>query len=690
MLFSSNRNRFFSRSFIESGTRRFLLISTGLLLAAGNGAQAALTDYPVHAGAGLGASIVAAPEVSEKRLKQRELYTQAMVAMTRGNTPRLAELKRQLRDYPLLAYLEYEDLRRRVHGTSKREVHEFFDRYPDSPLAFQLRDQWLTTLAREGSWAQFLEDYTPDMSSTGMRCYYHWAQYQTGQRTQALRAVPDIWRSGRSLPDACDPLLKVWRDQGGVTPELLRERIGLAIKADNWSLATYLARDLPPEQRSLIALYRRVHQQPRILGQTEQFRQDSPLMRQILLHGMQRYARQDAEAAAELWVTYQQLYQFSADERAPISHSLALNLATSFHPQAAPALEKALQDKEGSSLYEWQVRVALRDGQWEQVEARIGQMPAELKDSPRWRYWLARAREAQGRADNARELYTLVAQERDYYGFLAADHIGESYRLNHRPFPVSPDDVARVAKLPGLQRAQEFYLLGQLSDARREWRHATRRLSNEDILAVSNLVQQWGWYSQSIMGAIAAREWDDLQVRFPLVYQDAFTQHASSRNLDVNWVLALARQESAFVRDARSSKGALGLLQLLPTTAKETARSIGQGFHGAMDLLDPEINIRLGTAHLGELLGRFANNRILATAAYNAGTRKVRQWLANGGDRLSYDVWVETVPYYETRQYVQNVLAYSVIYGHRRGKNPRLLVDHEVACVCLDNAQDWQ
>src|SRR5690606_10134304 len=302
-----------------------------------------------------------------------------------------------------------------------------------------------------------------------------------------------------------------------------------------------------------------------------------------LLHGMQRYVRQDAEKAAGLWATYQRMHKFTPDERAPVSHSLALWLATSFHPQAAQALEKALQDKEDPSLHEWLVRVALRDGQWDQVEARIGQMPDELKDSPRWRYWLARAVEGQGRAAKARELYALVAQERDYYGFLAADRIGESYRLNHRPFPVSPDDVERVAQLPGLQRAQEFYLLGQLSDARREWRHATRRLSNEEILAASNLVQQWGWYSQSIMGAIAAREWDDLEVRFPLVYQDAFAQHAGNRNLDVNWVLALARQESAFMRDARSSKGALGLLQLLPTTAKATARSIGLGFRGASD-----------------------------------------------------------------------------------------------------------
>src|SRR5690606_28594058 len=292
VLSSSNLIQTLSRSFLASKKRLCLALWAGVLLSTGAGAQAALTDHPVHAGAERGAAVVGAPVVSEKRLKQRELYTQAMVAMTRGNASRLADLRRQLKDYPLVVYLEYEDLRRRVHSTSKREVHAFFEQYLDSPLAFQLRDQWLATLARDGRWAQFLEDYTPDMSSTGMRCYYHWAQYQTGQRAEALRAVPGIWRSGRSLPDACDPLLKAWRDQGGVTPELLRERIGLAIKADNWALASYLARDLPREQRNLMDLYRRVHLQPRILAQTEQFRQDSPLMRQILLHGMQRYVRQ--------------------------------------------------------------------------------------------------------------------------------------------------------------------------------------------------------------------------------------------------------------------------------------------------------------------------------------------------------------------------------------------------------------
>ncbi|MGM0434903.1 MAG: lytic transglycosylase domain-containing protein, partial [Pseudomonadota bacterium] len=163
---------------------------------------------------------------------------------------------------------------------------------------------------------------------------------------------------------------------------------------------------------------------------------------------------------------------------------------------------------------------------------------------------------------------------------------------------------------------------------------------------------------------------------------------AREYSLDVNWVYALARQESAFQPDARSHRGAFGLLQLLPATARETAREAGLSFNGITTLLDPAANIRLGSAHLSGLLQRFDNNRILATAAYNAGEYRVSQWIDEDTRDLASDIWVETMPYHETRQYVRNVMAYTVIYGYRRGEPPgHLLTERELACMCLDEVQ---
>lgn len=634
-----------------------------------------------------GAPMIATEQAKAKRLeRQRDLYQQALKARAGGRTSEYQSLRDALRDYPLYLYLEYEELRRGLSPASAERVQEFLDRYPNTPLSAQLRSQWLGVLAKAGQWQEFLVYYSPKVRGAEMTCHYLWARFKTGEQAEALAAVPDLWLTGSSLPNACDPLLETWRRAGGLTPELVRQRIGLAVKAGNWSLANYLARDLPKAERELMRFYRQVYDQPHLLEKTRQFQQDSELMRQIVQQGLERLIRRDTEAAARIWPSYRQSLSFAPEESAKLTRMLALHLATSFYPQAKQWLLQTLAEQDEASLHEWLVRVALRKGDWAGVQEAIQGMPEELRHSPRWQYWLARALEQGGEGSQVAEaesIYAQVAQERDYYGFLAADRIGTSYRLNHRPLLVDPGLIAQMEQKPGLQRAREFFLLGQLPEARREWHFATRGLASEELLAVSHLVQQWGWHSQSMMGAIAAREWDDLQVRFPLVYQDVFQVFTRDYGLDINWVLALARQESAFVPDARSSKGALGVLQLLPATAKQTARSIGIGFKGSYELLDPETNIKLGTAHLRELLERFGNNRILATAAYNAGAGKVYQWLRDGGDQLPYDVWIETLPYYETRGYVQNVLTYSVIYGYRQGKKPRLLDEHEIACVCL-------
>ncbi len=633
------------------------------------------------------APVLATEQAKAQRLeRQRDLYRQALQARAEGRVSEFESLRDALRDYPLYLYLEYEELRQRLNPAAADRVKEFLNRYPNTPLSTRLQYQWLAALAKAGQWQEFLAHYSPQVRGREMTCHYHWARFKTGNQAEALAAVPELWLTGSSLPDVCDPLLEAWRRQGGLTPELVRQRIGLAVQAGNWSLANYLARDLPQKEREHLTLYRQVYDKPQLLVETKRFQQDSEWTRQIVLTGLQRLIRRDTAAAAEVWPVYRQALSFSAQEQAKLTRMLALHLATSFYPEAKAWLQQALAEQQDDSLHEWLVRVALRKGDWAGVQEAIDGMPEELRNTARWQYWLARAlerKDASSRLAEAESIYEQVAQQRDYYGFLAADRIGNSYHLNHRPLPVDPELIAQVELQPGLQRAREFFLLGQLPEARREWNFAIQGLSSDELLAVSHLVQQWGWYSQSMMGAIAAREWDDLQVRFPLVYQDVFQVFTRDFGLDMNWVLALARQESAFVPDARSSKGALGVLQLLPSTARQTARSIGMGFKGSHELLDPETNIKLGTAHLRELLERFGNNRILATAAYNAGAGKVYQWLEEGGDQLPYDVWIETLPYYETRGYVQNVLTYSVIYGYRQGKKPRLLDEHEIACMCL-------
>ena len=216
-----------------------------------------------------------------------------------------------------------------------------------------------------------------------------------------------------------------------------------------------------------------------------------------------------------------------------------------------------------------------------------------------------------------------------------------------------------------MARARELWLIGEKNLARVEWYYGLKTFDTEQVIAAGELARDWGWYNSGIVAMITGNLWDHLSLRFPLAYNDAIAQAAINTQLDKALIFAIARQESAFAEDAQSHAGARGLMQLMPATAKQQAANSGVKNHTTADLFKPEHNIQLGSEYLGGLLTQFKGNRILAAAAYNAGPGRVKQWLGTPVKEKPADVWVETIPFKETRQYVQNVLTYSVIYTYR-------------------------
>ncbi len=229
---------------------------------------------------------------------------------------------------------------------------------------------------------------------------------------------------------------------------------------------------------------------------------------------------------------------------------------------------------------------------------------------------------------------------------------------------------------PGLIRARELSIHNQLLDARREWWRAGQTFTKAQHHAAANLAQQWNLPNLSIRAAISAGQWNNLSLRFPTPHNNTIDENAKRYTIDKQWVYAVARQESAFAADVRSRAGAVGLMQLMPATAKQTARSINIKYRGSFQLKHPSYNVRLGSAYLAQMLKRFNNNRVHATAAYNAGPHRVKRWLKQRG-QLPIDIWIETIPFDETRHYVQNVLSYAVIYSDILGKPLEFLAANE-------------
>lgn len=628
------------------------------------------------------AQAIANPNAQAELAAQRQLFISAEAALDQRDRTAFATLRKELETYPLAPYLDYEELKQRLEQFPHDDIEAFLQQHEGSYIGHRLGQDWLQTLAKAERWQDF-RDYFERIEprSAELRCHFLYARLMNDDDS-ALDEVAPLWNVAHSQANACDPVFEIWMEKGKLSDELAWERHTKALRAGNFSLARYVAKQMSPGSRKLAELHSRIHRQPDYLTRALDLNADDPRSHEIILHGIKRYALRDPLAALQLWERYDASHFFEADARRQVQEYLITHLVVEGQMSAANKLLKQRETITDSDLIAWLVRDALRNEDWERVYNSVELFPAEQQEEERWLYWRARALEQLQREDakygSAEQLYARLALSRSFYGFLAADILGRDYTLVHQPVDPSPEVLKAVDKLAAMQRARELFLLGRELPARREWTSATRGMDPIQLLAAGKLAEQWGWYHKGIRASISARYWDDLQLRFPLAYEEDVSSAAAKLHIETPLLYAIARQESAFARDARSPAGAMGLMQLMPTTAKRTAKQLGLKL-GAADLANPSHNIQLGSHYLHELLQEFNGNRVLATAAYNAGPYRVKQWIENSTKPLPYDIWIETIPYRETRGYVQNVLSFSVIYAHRMGKQWFLLSEEDNA-----------
>jgi soluble lytic murein transglycosylase len=608
---------------------------------------------------------------------QRQYYDQAKAALAKGNSAPYFQYKAMLVDYPLEPYLAYDELTARLPGASDEEVEAFITAHGDLPQINWLKLRWLRMLAERGDWPTFVKYYDSKLNFTELDCLY--GQYQLtqpGLRAEGYANAERLWLSGKDRPAACDPLFGRWAAEGQLTEQKRWQRVRLAAQARNYPLATSLVDGLPTLQaqgRRLLDVARN----PELLDQPALFQPADEAMADAVGLGLRRLARQNPEKAMGLLDSYAATMRFGADEKVAIAKDIGLGLARSYDPRALDLMTQYDPDLRDDTVTEWRLRLLLRLGRWQDAYDLTRRLPASLAQTNRWKYWEARALELARPTDpQVPVLYRAVAKERDFYGFLAADRTQVPYQLTNKPLPLTQAQMNAVRNAPGIRRAMELYERGQIVDGRREWYYVSRHFDRDQMVAQAKLAYDMGWYFPAIRTISQAQYWDDLNIRFPMAHRDTLLREARLRGIHASWVFAITRQESAFMDDARSSVGAMGLMQLMPATAKETARKFSIPLANPQQVINPDTNIQLGAAYLSVVHGQFNGNRVLASAAYNAGAGRVRQWL-RGANHLSFDVWVESIPFDETRQYVQNVLSYAVIYGAKLN-TPQPIVDwHE-------------
>jgi soluble lytic murein transglycosylase len=319
------------------------------------------------------------------------------------------------------------------------------------------------------------------------------------------------------------------------------------------------------------------------------------------------------------------------------------------------------------------VRAALRAGDWKQVKSGIEAMPAQLQDDPTWTYWLARGLRDMGKTEEANARFRLISSQPNFYGQLALEELGQKTIIPPRAMPPTPEEIAPMARNEGFRRALKFFDLNLRFEGYREWNWELRGMTDRQLLAAAEFARQQDVLDRMVNTSDRTKAEFDYTQRFPSPHRDVMQPATQRLNLEMAWVYGLIRQESRFVKDARSHVGASGLMQLMPGTARYVANKVGMSGFTASQVNDVETNLLLGTNYLSMALNDLDGSQPLATAAYNAGPSRPRAWRSTLTRPVEGAIFAETIPFSETRDYVKKVMSNATFYAALFENQPQSL-----------------
>jgi soluble lytic murein transglycosylase len=549
-------------------------------------------------------------------------------------------------------------------------IAAFLEQQASRPVSQKLREEWLASLARRGAWRTFMAQFDKDRDvQPSLRCHALVARIALGQTAGLVDDLTEAWLVPRSLPDACDPALDWWKARGGPGEELVARRARLALQAGQPGLARSLARSLPPERGAPLLQWAALIEQPAREVAALVAEPGRSVENDALLDGWLRFARADADAAATAYPALVATRRLDERSASPYALAVALGRSWSRLPGALDFFARVHPDDFDERAHEWHARAALWAGDWPRAARALAAMPDSLRAQPRWQYWAARAQEKLGDLAGARAAYAAVIPTDNWYAALAAARLDRKYTPVLQPLPLSDAAIAQLGAQPGFARTRELLLAAMEPEANLEWRAAYDELAPDRQVQAVGLAARWGWHHQAIATAARQKLFNDYDLLYPRPFDSEVRAASRRTGLPESFIYAIIRQESLYRADAGSSAGALGLMQLLPETARLTARRADFPAPSRAQLLQPAVNIPLGSSYLAYLVHRFDGETALAAAAYNAGPNAARRWLPAAP--LDLDVWAENIPFNETRAYVQRVAWHTLVFSWLDRRDPQ-------------------
>ncbi|HEY0879301.1 MAG TPA: transglycosylase SLT domain-containing protein [Zeimonas sp.] len=586
-----------------------------------------------------------------------ESFLAAHEAFTRNDPLRFEAMAAQARSHPLSVYLDYWRLRLRlqapageaVDGAADADVQRFLARHEGSLVADLLSRDWMLDLGRRGEWHLFDAEYAKWIlrDDDEAHCYASLGKVVRGMPApQARSAVFSL----RSFGPGCTALLDAQLRTHAFGHDDLVERLLVALETNSSDVVRLIGERLGLDSRRVdVALS---NPTKALAGKRT---------REVTLIALSRLARKDpAEAMERLDASAPALREADA---AFVRSQVA---ASSMRRLDARALEwaRASLDAPATDVtWTWLARAALRAQDWTTLRKVVARMSPAGRSEPAWVYWSARAERERGNAAKADEMLRPIAGQFTFYGQLAAEDLGSLTAPPPAPLATTREELAQAARNAGFDRALRFYALGLRFEGNREWNFQLRGMSDRQLLAAARWACDQQVLDRCVNTADRTREQHDFALRFVSPFLDRMKPVAANADLDPAWVYGLIRQESRFIMDARSWAGAQGLMQIMPATARWVAKKLGERDFRVEQLHDLDTNLRYGTFYLRTVLDDLDGSPLLASAAYNAGPRRPRNWRSTLSAPVEGAIFAEIIPFNETRDYVKKVLTNAVYYA---------------------------
>ena len=606
--------------------------------------------------------------------KTREAFKQAYERVATAPAEERPDDSEALRKYPLYPYLQAARIKRSLEhapidfGVADQEAEKFLASFEKEPVGRDLRTTWLVSLASRQQWQTFLQHYRDESANDSLRCHSFTARIALGRTDNLSAEIARQWLTPASLPD-CEQAFEWMRSQNALTDALIEQRARRALENNNASFGKQIAFRLPAEKSASLLQWAAIIENPQKQLDALIASPGQQVEPQVLLAGWKRLARIDRDGALKRFDSLVRARNLNEEAASPYALALALSLSWDRRPQALIYFERVQPKDFDEQAREWQARAGLWAGNWKLTANTIASMSNSQRELARWRYWAARAADKNGDPKLARQLYESVLPEDNFYSIMAAARLDQPIAPHPEKLVVDPAQLQRMEQLPPLVRARELLLSDMRNLAATEWAFGFQQLMDSARVQAIHLAARWGWYEQAIATASQQRVFNDYALLYPQPYDTEVLAAAKLSGLKPQLIYGVMRQESLYRRDAVSSAGARGLLQMLPETARRTARKWQRPRPSPDDLFNPLINVQLGAANLRSLADRFGGQTLVALAGYNAGPNAAARWLPS--EAIDPDVWVENIPYNETRNYVQRILWHSVVFSWLQSGQPQ-------------------